>query len=740
MSKIHTNTPEKDFTNYQGETYKTEIVDLIGIQRLIRKHLYTKPIQTPVQEMLCNALDAMEMSGKENQPIKVFLPDLSDGLFKIRDFGPGLTDEQVKKIYANIGVSTKRKNKKAIGCWGYGSKSLFAYTSNFFVISYYNGVETTFLAKINPDDSSSFEIKHKAATSEPNGLEIQCPVKDADINKFCESVVRCCFFWKVKPLIFGDAWKEKAEKLFQEVNNPIIKLKKGRAYHFSDTLQRILGIREDVIVNAGYIPYNLLDSVLEQEKVKALNKNKNLTLVLDFDIEDLMIPPGREFLEDKPENVALLSENYVDCLTEYEEFFYHKVQNFSDLKELQEAATGYFNNLTDNKRDFLKKIINFNGYKYFINKNYKLKWDCSEYNFLVKKTFEKNVSFGYGEKRRSKRTSDFGLDSADKLEELDYNCTIPSIVYLSAMWSDTKQKSTVKKILENTGNLDHLFYIEERPEQIIYTFRYDNISLPKQINDITIRHILDTTKLKLPKKPNEKKKTLAKICKVHNDNFWFDESESELESLQDQIVAVFHGNYKLHFKYMKYTEKQAIMEMKRIYKEKNGKEIDIYFISSGVEKKLKKLKISFKPLNEEMKNYLTPEMIEAYRYPIQLIKIPALLKQIGKLSFLDKLNFPQKKQIKEVLNREESLFLLDQEYRSKKYPTYILEHLGYSQEKKEALDVGYDIEVKLWSDYPLFIKMISSHSSWIEEQGHEEAQKQLIKAWNDAIKEKNDSN
>ena len=77
---------------------------------------YSRPIQTCVQELVSNALDAHKVAGNEHIPVKITLPNaLNDFYFSVRDYGNSMDDDTIKNVYMRVNASTKSNNNKAIG-------------------------------------------------------------------------------------------------------------------------------------------------------------------------------------------------------------------------------------------------------------------------------------------------------------------------------------------------------------------------------------------------------------------------------------------------------------------------------------------------------------------------------------------------------------------------------------------------------------------------------------------------
>jgi len=126
----------QDFKSY---TFGIKDSGLAHIFNVLRNQLYSDKILAVIREYSANAIDAHAELGNESTPIKVTLPNKLNLKLKIRDFGRGLTETQIKEIYAMYGESTKRGTNKQVGQLGLGCKSAFAYGDNFVINSFVNG-------------------------------------------------------------------------------------------------------------------------------------------------------------------------------------------------------------------------------------------------------------------------------------------------------------------------------------------------------------------------------------------------------------------------------------------------------------------------------------------------------------------------------------------------------------------------------------------------------------------------
>lgn len=141
--------------------------------------LYSDPILAVIREYICNALDT-------GAPFKVSLPHAAGGgdpQFIVRDYGPGLTPDQMVELFINFGGSSKRDENTSVGGFGIGCKSGFAYADAFVVSSYQDGLKHSYCFFRGADRIPQLTPPEVAATDQPNGVEIMIPVqrKDRDI-------------------------------------------------------------------------------------------------------------------------------------------------------------------------------------------------------------------------------------------------------------------------------------------------------------------------------------------------------------------------------------------------------------------------------------------------------------------------------------------------------------------------------------------------------------------------------
>ena len=166
--------------------------------------LYANKVKAVVRELSTNAYDAHIDAGCPDRPFDVHLPNRMELHFSIRDYGTGLSHEDCMNLYTTYFGSNKTDSNDAVGCLGLGSKSPFAYTDSFTVISCHNGTKRVYNAYKNEHDQPVFAMLDELETDESNGMEVIFPVKDDDRHDFESEAQDVYRHFKVKPNVSGN--------------------------------------------------------------------------------------------------------------------------------------------------------------------------------------------------------------------------------------------------------------------------------------------------------------------------------------------------------------------------------------------------------------------------------------------------------------------------------------------------------------------------------------------------------
>lgn len=152
--------------------------------KILSSSIYKYKELAIVREIIANALDAHVRAGTALHPIEIHLPTLLECYFEVKDFGTGLSEEDIYRLYTTYGSSDKTGSNDEIGGFGLGSKSPFAYTDQFTIESRFNGVLTRYHAYIDKDDLPNIGKVSETPTEEHNGLTVHIPVAGDGIMAF----------------------------------------------------------------------------------------------------------------------------------------------------------------------------------------------------------------------------------------------------------------------------------------------------------------------------------------------------------------------------------------------------------------------------------------------------------------------------------------------------------------------------------------------------------------------------
>jgi hypothetical protein len=198
---------------------------------ILSDSIYVQKIDAVIRELCCNAFDA-HIEARQDRRFLVKLPNDFEPEFKVRDFGLGLSHEDMA-MYTTYGESTKSSSNAYIGAFGIGAKSPFAYTNTFNVTSYQDGKGRAYSMFVE-NGAPQMTLMGEFETDEPPGLEVFFPVRLSDVRDFQDKAIRILAFMADKLEVIGvhDRWYEEFNlevKKYEWVDAPYI----GQGYQTS---------------------------------------------------------------------------------------------------------------------------------------------------------------------------------------------------------------------------------------------------------------------------------------------------------------------------------------------------------------------------------------------------------------------------------------------------------------------------------------------------------------------------
>ena len=308
---------------------------LSHIFNVLRNQLYSNKILAVIREYSCNAYDAHTEAGNEDQFV-VTCPTFLSPEFSVRDFGLGLSPNEVRDIYAFYGESTKRNSNELIGQLGLGSKSGFAYGENFLIKSFYCGTLYTYNAFIDESKKGQIVLLSEEPTSEHNGVEIVIPVKPKDIGSFKESVLLFFKHFSKRPKILNVTETECAEWWRQD---KVILSGEGWSFHAASSWDR-----KPSLMIMGNIAYPIDGAAIDN-----FPNVFHHDFIVHFGIGELEVSASRESLQFSSSTQSAIKKRFAEILSEIKQKINHKIsdcQSLFDAKSIYSqlsSTTGEFN-------------------------------------------------------------------------------------------------------------------------------------------------------------------------------------------------------------------------------------------------------------------------------------------------------------------------------------------------------------------------------------------------------------
>jgi hypothetical protein len=162
-----------------------------------------------IRELPTNAWD----ESRDNY--EVHLPTPLNPVFRVRDYGRGISPENMKNVYGRLYASTKRTSNDQVGGWGLGSKSPFAYllgpdgAGSFNVTSYHEGMMRAYVISLSAEGKIKIRLLAEMPSDEPSGLDVSYAVRREDIHTFHNRARQILWSFNPRPKIFPEIeWSE----------------------------------------------------------------------------------------------------------------------------------------------------------------------------------------------------------------------------------------------------------------------------------------------------------------------------------------------------------------------------------------------------------------------------------------------------------------------------------------------------------------------------------------------------
>ncbi len=231
---------------------------------VLSSRIYTDKVGAVIREITSNAIDA---GGKAF----ISLPNYGSPNFKVKDNGPGISEDDMHRIYTVYFASTKRDDNDNIGGFGLGAKTPLAYTDSFSVRSVHGGFVCLYVVNRTEEGVPVLNLMHREASEEATGVEVSVPVPYSDFHEWEEKTRELC------------AWQEERVELVGNTT-PI-----ARPYQFRNERFAYNGEIKGVVVGGWfyelflgysnrhfieYVPVGTVDIAVSREALELTKKTK----------------------------------------------------------------------------------------------------------------------------------------------------------------------------------------------------------------------------------------------------------------------------------------------------------------------------------------------------------------------------------------------------------------------------------------------------------------------------------
>lgn len=290
--------------------------------RVLSDTLYQNKIGSIVREVSCNAKDAHVAAGKADVPFEIHLPDNFEPWFSVKDFGIGLSPEDMVNVFTVYFQSTKDDSNDAVGAFGLGAKTPFSYTDQFTVTSVKGGIRYIYSAFITESGVPSIREMAQSPTDEPNGVEIKLSVKSEDFNKFSTEVASQLRFFKVKPTILnrrGFTFNSVSENLVIDSDNVAISSDgAGYGQSWAHIIQGDVGYPLDI---------QQVREKISADNVRLLNTLQGSQVRFYFNIGEIGVTASREGVEYNPHTIRNIDAKLTKVRAELTKFIEEQIKS-----------------------------------------------------------------------------------------------------------------------------------------------------------------------------------------------------------------------------------------------------------------------------------------------------------------------------------------------------------------------------------------------------------------------------
>jgi hypothetical protein len=428
--------------------------DMRYVASLLRNN-YSNTQLAVVREISANALDANK-EANSTRPIEIKLPTQLNPTFSVRDFGGGLSEEDVFGLYSKYGKSTKRESNNYIGAFGIGKFAPLSYGDNFTCVSYHGGMKKSYNVFVNDDDDTKIAKLHEEPSNEPTGLTIEVAIADSDRDNFRQIAMKFFRFFDdaEMPKFIGfeeDEAVVKPKNALESANGDwfVTEDQGGHHYYYDQKAHVIMGRVVYPLDPEAVNVDNFISNDNSRRVVKEMIRERNFYLRMP--IGSVKLHHSREALEyNKSTQKALCRALYV-ASQDILEIAKLKLADSADLFDAKVNHARIVNSLNHSLRNLFDNAFEWNGVK-IDSSRFQRAYDEIENLTLTQMSRDADTDSRNGYRVKTQKVSSIF-------------CAEDSIFMIQNLDSSHGNNLRARTIFNENEHLDHVYVIHPTNEQ-----------------------------------------------------------------------------------------------------------------------------------------------------------------------------------------------------------------------------------------------------------------------------------
>ena len=362
--------------------------------------IYNNKLGAVIREISSNARDA-HIKSENTDPFEIILDTNNSNLvtkMTIKDYGNGLTKEEMIKYLCTLNSSSKRDSNDFIGFLGIGSKSPFSLVNNYNFTSYKdnNKIVLNFFRADN-------ETPHYDIVTEPSDVtvsSVECNIifynQTISVQDTLSEIYKQLILFDIQPRIIVNNVEENKTEIYEPEN---FFSKVTETEHYFKLSRDDSPYYEDL--HRKYTSCNLLISlgnVIYQYKVSNYYNIRNTsadTYIFKFDPQELSFNEGREFIVDVPANFdkirnklnSIFQELPIVHLCKLNETYFEDFRDYLRKKTSVSNVKGTPKYDLKNDIEMVHDLLSFLLYSSTSFSNTRISADLFDFNLSLLQTF-----------------------------------------------------------------------------------------------------------------------------------------------------------------------------------------------------------------------------------------------------------------------------------------------------------------------------------------------------------------